>query len=1556
MNSGVMRVRKFVTFGLIIMITVGMTAGIASAQDAEIVGYKFFDYNKNGHKDGNGFFLEDWEITLAYDNGTVIDTRLTDEYGQYNFSGLDPYFNYTVTETVKPGGWFNTTPTSYDVSFITGLGPSDGPNEIFTTEEELNARMYNIPYATAYVWMGYNIRIGMLPQQDEFQIFEPLGDWNPGQSSDPLSPGGNVVWTSGDYRHFNETWTPSEPNGNMSIDSQNIVQNVCPCQGARSNSRPINDIIIRLHSERTYYWVEVNNLTLKQGNVEYELVNKHMNWSGSVLPSGQDQYLLLRASNALTSAGGQAIYSGGFSLDGDIRFYWSSGDPTGNTIKMDVYVGNYRSSYEQLETAIFGNHINGTVSGYKLDTANTGLDDWNITITNTTLEFFGYNRTDTNGYYEIHDVPPGFFALNESLGEKPGWTPVEGNRTILTNLTTLDLYNQNFTNMMTGNISGYKLNETGYGLSGWNISVFNSTTDFFGYNLTNDTGYYIIRDVPLNSYWLNETLQAGWAQITGNRTVEINETVSDLYNQNFTNAWNNGTISGFKLNESGYGLSGWTIELYNSTGYSFGSTLTNATGFYNFTSLQGDIYNVTEVLQGGWNNTTPLYIDGLVLDETTSPITDVNFTNQWENGLISGYKLNETGYGLSGWTIELYNSTGYSFGSTTTNATGFYNFTDLQADTYNVSETLELDWINLGPLYIAGLELNEATSPIMDVNFTNQWTNGTLEGYKLNETGYGLSGWTINLENSTGYSFGSTATNATGYYNFTGLLSDTYNVSEVLQVDWTNITPLYISGLVINNETTPIISDLNFTNSWGNGTISGYKLNESGYGLSGWTINLENSTGYSFGSTLTNATGFYNFTSLQGDTYNVTEVLQGGWNNTTPLYVDGLVLDETTSPITDVNFTNQWENGLISGYKLNESGYGLSGWTINLENSTGYSFGSTLTNATGFYNFTNLQADSYNVSEVLEADWTNLSPLYIAGLELTEVTSPIMYQNFTNQWANGTLEGYKLNATGEGLSGWTINLENSTGYSFGSTVTDATGYYNFTGLLSDTYNVSEVLQFNYINISPLYINGLVLNNETSPVISDLNFTNRLICGYINGYKLNETGYGLSGWTINLYNETAGSYMTPEVTDGDGFYNFTLLRCGCSYNVSEVQQNGYNAIPPLFYSGLEINQTTQFHTDRNFTNERIVGYINGYKRDETGTGLSGWTINLYNQTGGDTFVTSQLTGSDGFYNFTGLEYGITYNVSEVQQSWYTAIPPTFYNGLEINDTFQYHTDRNFTNQEKLGYINGYKIWDETGDGLSGWTINLYNQTGGTFIESTLTDVTGFYNFTGLKYGTTYNVSEDMEPHWIPVGPTIINDLAINDGTPFHEDQNFTNDPYPYGNITGYKLSQGDNVGQQGWTITLYNATTGNPVASTATDQNGRFEFLNIPFGPYWLNETPQSGWEQITPNLLFDLDIDNYEVTYNFINTQLGCCECPTVAHFSWKRTASRTIQFTDETTGNPVQYYWRFGDGASSTDPNPTHVYPRSATYIVILYVKGADCSGKVDSTWASYYQRVTVT
>ena len=54
-----------------------------------------------------------------------------------------------------------------------------------------------------------------------------------------------------------------------------------------------------------------------------------------------------------------------------------------------------------------------------------------------------------------------------------------------------------------------------------------------------------------------------------------------------------------------------------------------------------------------------------------------------------------------------------------------------------------------------------------------------------------------------------------------------------------------------------------------------------------------------------------------------------------------------------------------------------------------------------------------------------------------------------------------------------------------------------------------------------------------------------------------------------------------------------------------------------------------------------------------------------------------------------------------------------------------------------------------------------------------------------------------------------------------------------------------------------------------------------------------------------------------------------------------TIAFTDESSNNPISWSWDFGDGSTSSEQNPTHVYEAAGIYSISLTV--TNCAGSDD-------------
>lgn len=76
---------------------------------------------------------------------------------------------------------------------------------------------------------------------------------------------------------------------------------------------------------------------------------------------------------------------------------------------------------------------------------------------------------------------------------------------------------------------------------------------------------------------------------------------------------------------------------------------------------------------------------------------------------------------------------------------------------------------------------------------------------------------------------------------------------------------------------------------------------------------------------------------------------------------------------------------------------------------------------------------------------------------------------------------------------------------------------------------------------------------------------------------------------------------------------------------------------------------------------------------------------------------------------------------------------------------------------------------------------------------------------------------------------------------------------------------------------------------------------------------------------------------------------PVAAFGATNACSSFSIDFTDSSeidSGSVTQYYWKFGDGDTSTQRNPTHNYADTGTYTVTFYVYGSSgCYDSIEKT-----------
>ncbi len=629
---------------------------------------------------------------------------------------------------------------------------------------------------------------------------------------------------------------------------------------------------------------------------------------------------------------------------------------------------------------------------------------------------------------------------------------------------------------------------------------------------------------------------------------------------------------------------------------------------------------------------------------------------------ISGYKLDKCNGALAGWNITLTN--GSYTKSALTDAAGKYEFCDLAAGDYELTEELQDGWVPVSAPGTVTLVCGNATYQ----NFTNQKLL-CISGFKKDDcTGEGIGGWLINLNNSS-YAT-SVQTGSDGKYEFCRLLPGDYTLTEETASGYTSTSAVRLS---VTLPCEGNLTNINFTNQKLL-CISGFKKDAcTGEGIGGWLITLNNSS-YTT-SVQTGSDGKYEFCRLLPGDYTLTEETASGYTSTSAVRLSVTLPCEGN--LTNINFTNQ-KLLCISGFKKDAcTGEGIGGWLITLNNSS-YTT-SVQTGSDGKYEFCRLVPGDYTLTEETASGYTSTSAVRLS------VTLPcegnLTNINFTNQKLL-CINGTKTDGSGRPLPGWNITLTN--GSYTKSVLTDGTGKYEFCGLWPDQYRVCEELKDGWINITDKCRD--VMLECKDEVVYFKNIPASLLC--ISGTKINScTGEGLVGWTIDLKNST-DTVINTTLTDEKGNYSFCGLRPG-SYTVCEKLLSGWKNVSPSCVD-VELGCAGSEGNDFRNTNTPLL-CISGYKLDDRNkTGLEGWEIVLTNATGE---VARNTTNAIGYYQFRDLEPG-DYDLRETPKAGYVSVEIPGTVKLECKNL----TDQNFTNRKTDG-----KIWTVCKNGSCDFTI-------------------------------------------------------------------------------------------------------------------------------------------------------------------------------------------------------------------------------------------------------------
>ena len=809
---------------------------------------------------------------------------------------------------------------------------------------------------------------------------------------------------------------------------------------------------------------------------------------------------------------------------------------------------------------------------------------------NVLIPIFKYSDADGNGYYD----------------PASGDSPLEGWHFYL-----------------------WKWNETedGWDLVGANVTDVNGRTEF----IVTDCGQYAI----------TEEHRDGWFVISpyGGQyffTVESGYQYDPFCFANFKL----GTITVYKwndLNGNGVwdqgepGLPGWTIEIQSQGPffwYEFGTT--DANGTCVFTGLPPGWYTVWEDGQTGWVATNASSVNVQVVGDTHAVVNFFNF----EKGCIQGYKYNDVnGNGvydpgidtpLEGWQITLAITTGIIHtpdgdisaiaivGVTHTDANGFYEFCDLGPGLYIVYEEQKQPWVPMTPTsYGPTLLLSGGT--IEEPPFLN-FAPGSICGYKYEDVNCNgvydpgidrpIEGWKITMYEDSLPDPLVTYTNADGYWCFENLKADYYLVYEEGRDHWTAESKIWAEVTITSGLDYEVAPFLNFHNVsipiFKYEDVNGDGIYEPGIDvpIEGWTFTV---TGPGLpGGSATVQTGQNGWVSVEVNCtgiYTVTEAEVLGWNHTTP---SSLSVYLQSGDVLDPLMFGNFNLGRVYGFKIydysltaNAEGHegGLGNWEIVL---TGFLVNGdpilprvTYTDSNGYYEFHDLKAGSYSVSEIIPPGWVPITP---PSVHLDVVSGTDQNITFDNA-LYGIIEGYKfydknMNAAMDpsepGLAGWVVHLDGVTDYGAPVhmvTTTDGSGHYAFS-VQPGHYLVTEELPGSgWMATTPSpqvdNTNGTLVTFDHVINIGNVRFATiwgyKFLDTYCQSYPFWPNGVfdpwevGIGNWRITLqgYTDTGVRVDLVQYTDDIsdiGHFAFTQVLPG-TYWLNETLQSGFAATTP-----------------------------------------------------------------------------------------------------------------------------------------------------------------------------------------------------------------------------------------------------------------------------------------------------------------------------------------------------------------------------------------------------------
>lgn len=617
------------------------------------------------------------------------------------------------------------------------------------------------------------------------------------------------------------------------------------------------------------------------------------------------------------------------------------------------------------------------------------------------------------------------------------------------------------------------------------------------------------------------------------------------------------------------GIFGVPVELYDADGQLLQTTSTDENGNYCFTDLKPGSYSLKFLAPAGLKFSPKDAGDNLLDSDTaedgqTGPIFLLSGQNDpsWDAGLyqpasLGGFVWDDqnangiyegNGPGIPGVAVDLYSADGTLIGTTTTGPDGRYLFPELRPGDYYVvihnpngyssspanqggDDTSDSDADTSGKTHFVSLLPGE-TDLTLWAGFNQKAALGDYVWEDINGNGIqdqnepGVAGIVVSLYSSDDTLIRSTSTDASGYYDFTGLEAGTYYLVFSSPQGYTFTTSgqgsdaAKDSNAGLDGRTAPVtltsgMSDLTIDAGvimpatlgdfvWDDQNADGISQGR-GLGIPGVLVELYRPDGTLAASTTTDASGHYIFVGLvPGDYYLLFHAPEGfsfspkdqgaDDNKDSDAALNGRTdvfnLPSGASDMSRDAALNQkaalgdyvWNDLNADG--IQDSGEpGIVGVRVELYDSNGALVAETATDNSGAYGFSGLVAGEYTLKFIAPAGYqsspqdsgsddgkdSDIDPSGLTGKVtiFSGKTDLSIDAGFYGRAILGDLVWEDKNKNGiqdpgePGIAGVTVELLDASGAVIARDTTDANGQYGFVDLPPGTYRLRFILPADY---------------------------------------------------------------------------------------------------------------------------------------------------------------------------------------------------------------------------------------------------------------------------------------------------------------------------------------------------------------------------------------------------------------------------------------------------------------------------------------------------------------